>query len=586
MGVATIAAMPRPCLPAQALRGLAPSNARPAPRLVAGLLGALTLGALGVLGVHSAAQAQDLLPPSVRTALQRAELPASALGAVALPLSYQATLWRHQAMTPMQPGSAMKLVTSVVALDRLGPNHRGRTTLLSAAPLDGEVLRGDLVLQGGVDPELGLAEFWALLLDLRRQGISHITGDLVIDRHAWRPARPDLGVAPFDDAPEWPYNVIPDALQLMGSLLPLDLRATPEGASATLPLPLPGVELVSRMQPGPRRCADWDEDWLPAEVSPPAAAAELAWKGLPSPSSPPTTAIAAVSPISPITPLTAMAPTAPGMSNDATARLPPVRISLQGAFPRDCQRRAELQLLDRTVQAERVFATLWQQMGGRWDGRAREAEAAVPASPAGPARVLARRESRPWGELLRGLNKRSDNALTRMLYLSLGMPAMAAEPTASTAALAEREVRAWFRQQGIDPQGIVMDNGSGLSRSERISPWQMAQMLRVAHAGRHASDLAMSLPVAGVDGTMRNRLKDSPATGWARLKTGTLRNAVALAGYVQDDRGLPWVVVAFINHEQASRGRPVLDALIDSVARGELRLGPRDAIDEMGYPGW
>jgi serine-type D-Ala-D-Ala carboxypeptidase/endopeptidase (penicillin-binding protein 4) len=116
----------------------------------------------------------------------------------------------------------------------------------------------------------------------------------------------------------------------------------------------------------------------------------------------------------------------------------------------------------------------------------------------------------------------------------------------------------------------VLDNGSGLSRSERITPWQLAQMLAVAHKSRYASDLQMSLPTAGVDGTMRNRLKDSPASGWARLKTGTLKNVTALAGYITDPEGRPWAVAMMINHDDASKARTALDALVDSF----VRVGP------------
>jgi D-alanyl-D-alanine carboxypeptidase/D-alanyl-D-alanine-endopeptidase (penicillin-binding protein 4) len=183
------------------------------------------------------------------------------------------------------------------------------------------------------------------------------------------------------------------------------------------------------------------------------------------------------------------------------------------------------------------------------------------------SRLLVRRQSRHWGEVLRPLNKTSDNALTRMLYLNLGVPAMAVHPTQTTAELAAQAVQRWFEAQGIDAQGLVMDNGSGLSRSERISPLQMARMLQVAHAAPYASDLMMSLPTVGVDGSMRNRLKQSPATAWSRLKTGTLRNVVALAGYVPDPQGQLWAVALMINHERANRGRPVLDALVDHWAR-------------------
>ncbi len=483
------------------------------------------------------------LPAAVRAALQRAELPAEALAAVALPLasaqgSRWQRLWGYQAQRPMQPGSAMKVVTSIVALDRLGPNLRGSTELRSAAPLlPGGTLQGDLALVGGADPELGVPQFWALLQELRAAGVQTITGNLIVDRTLWRPARADLGLPPFDNAPEFPYNVIPDALQLAGALLPLRLSSSADSVQAETVPALPGLRVSSRMTLTDGRCAAWGDGWQSAVVNPETAAADAAL-----------------------------------VSSTSSGTV----IELQGSYPRNCTQRIDLQLIDRQELTERLFAALWQQLGGRWQGRALEAPA-----PAG-ARVLARRVSRTWGEVLRPMNKSSDNALTRMLFLNLGVAGMAANPQASTAELASREVLAWLAENRIDSSGLVLDNGSGLSRSERISPRQLAQMLKVAHTARYASDLMMSLPVPGVDGTMRNRLKDSPAAGWARLKTGTLRNVVALAGYVTDAKGQAWAVAMMINHDNASRGRPVLDALIDHIARFGPHARPRPAAGPQG----
>jgi D-alanyl-D-alanine carboxypeptidase/D-alanyl-D-alanine-endopeptidase (penicillin-binding protein 4) len=240
-------------------------------------------------------------------------------------------------------------------------------------------------------------------------------------------------------------------------------------------------------------------------------------------------------------------------------------VTLNGAFPRDCTVRTRLQLLDRAELTERLFRSLWLGLGGSWAGTA--LEATEPPDTAG-SRVLARRDGRPWGELLRHVNKTSDNAWSRVLYLELGVPAMAAEPARRTQELADAAVRRWLAQHGIDDTGLVMDNGSGLSRSERISAWQLAQLLKVAHNGPHASELLMGLSIAGVDGALRNRLKEGPAAGWVRLKTGGLRNVVSVAGYVNDPQGRPWAVVAMVNHDTlSSKGRPALDALVDHIAR-------------------
>jgi D-alanyl-D-alanine carboxypeptidase/D-alanyl-D-alanine-endopeptidase (penicillin-binding protein 4) len=207
-------------------------------------------------------------------------------------------------------------------------------------------------------------------------------------------------------------------------------------------------------------------------------------------------------------------------------------------------------------------------MGGRFTrelGAVREAATPLGATP------IARHRSRPWAEVLRPMNKSSDNALARLLYLQLGVPAMAADATTPTLDLARRAVERWFDQRGLDRRGLVLDNGSGLSRSERITPRTMARAIDAALDGPHAPEVLASLPVAGVDGTMRRRLKGTPAEGWARLKTGTLRNVAALAGTVRDTEGDTWVVVAIVNHERAAEARPALDALVDWVARSGAR---------------
>jgi D-alanyl-D-alanine carboxypeptidase/D-alanyl-D-alanine-endopeptidase (penicillin-binding protein 4) len=419
----------------------------------------------------------------------------------------------------MQPGSMMKLVTTVVALDRLGPNHRGRTELFAAGPIAGELLAGDIVLKGGADPELDLPALWQMLFELRQRGVREISGDLVLDRSLFRPARIDIGLAPFDESPEWPYNMIPDALMLSGNLLGLALVSTDAGVQARLTPPLEGIVLdASAITLTETACADWSKGWAPAVIE-----------------------------------------ARPGAG---------FRIGLRGGFPRRCEARSALQLLDRDVITERQVRALWASLGGTWrqpPGGVREGVAPADAT------AVAVHTSRPWGEVLRQMNKQSDNALARLLFLQLGLAAMAQNANTPTLELARREVEHWFDEQQIDRSSLVLDNGSGLSRSERITPRTMALMLEAAQAGRHAPELLMSLPVAGVDGAMGRRLKGTAAQGWARLKTGTLRNVTALAGFVRDTRGDTWAVVAMVNHEQAALARPALDALIEWVASSGAR---------------
>jgi D-alanyl-D-alanine carboxypeptidase/D-alanyl-D-alanine-endopeptidase (penicillin-binding protein 4) len=478
------------------------------------LLVSMLLACLALLASAGSARA-GALPEAVRAELARAGVPPDALGAIAIPLAGLARTWSHRAEVPMQPASTIKLLTSIVALDRLGPNLRSRTELLATGPVVDGVLRGDLVLRGGADPDFGWPQLWAFLEEMRAQGVQEIAGDLVLDRTLFTPAREDVGVPPFDESPEWPYNVIPDALHLNGSLLGIELRAQADAWQARTVPQIEGIAFENDgLQLVDGSCARWSQGWLRPSV------------------------------------------------REEGAR---VVIGLRGTFPRGCTARAELSLVERTRLAGLAFGTWWARLGGRWSGQVREA-----AAPAG-ARVLAQRESRPWGEVLRGLNKRSDNPQTRLLFLLLGVNAPPAlgglAPQAPTRARADAVVRAWLDAHGIGHQGVVLDNGSGLSRSERIAPRQLAQALAVAHASPYWSDLHMSVPVVGVE--VAARLRDSPAAGRARLKPGGLRDVSSLAGIVPDTQGRPWAFVAMINHPDAARAIPALHALVDWVARGQ-----------------
>lgn len=497
------------------------------------------------------------LPDTVLQALQQAQVPADALGAVVLPAGpglagRNGPRWAHQADRPMHPASTLKLLTSVVALDQIGPNVRGFTELLTRAPQQGDVLAGDLLLRGGANPEFDLPQLWAMLLDLRQvHGIRELAGDIVIDRTLFRPPRPEREATPFDERPEFAYNLVPDALQLNSHLLQIEISSEGGPLRARALPPLPGLQIdTSALTLNDLPCNDWIKDWT---SPPPADAPE------------------------------------PGV----------LRIRLQGAFPKACTQRPSLSLVDPLALAERQLRWLWAGLGGSWAGQVREAETPVlplltsaqqvaqqppvrpgaavvapgvqRASAATPGlRLLASHQSRPWGELLRTLNKQSSNVYSRLLYLQLGLAQAADNPELSTRALADRAVRQWLAARRIDAPGLVVDNGSGLSRAERITPRALAQVLQAAHQGRWAPELLMSLPLAGVDGTLRNRFATGPATAQARLKTGLLRDVRALAGYVPDPQGRPWVLVAFINHPNAVAARPALDALVDWVAGGGL----------------
>ncbi|KFI05325.1 D-alanyl-D-alanine carboxypeptidase/D-alanyl-D-alanine-endopeptidase [Massilia sp. BSC265] len=469
-----------------------------------------------LVAVFGSAHAQ--LPAPVAQVLAQQGLPEDSLGV--LVLKGDAVVLSHQADRPMQPASTMKLVTTMVSLERLGPAFRGRTELRTTGAIEKDVLRGNLILKGGADADLSGEHLENMLRVLHYQGIRRIEGDLVLDRSLWQPARTDAGIA-FDESPEAYYNVIPDALLVNKNMIQIDMRSTNKRLKLEMQPQLDRVSIGSSMALIDADCSKWEDGWkLPEAVR----------------------------------------------QKDGR-----IKVLLHGSFPKECARTYSINVLDRNDYIERLFRQKWKELGGKFSGKVVE-RTAPPESV-----LLAEHTSRMLPELVRDTNKPSDNALARTLFLSLGSlqpdPAAGSFPLPpsgeSTFSRADAAVREWMRGQRIDDTGLVMENGSGLSRTERVTPQQMAYLLQAGLRSNWAPEFQASMPIAGIDGTLRRRLQGTPAEGRARLKTGTLRNVVALAGYVPDASGVQNVFVAMVNSEQAGngRGRAVLDALVDWVAR-------------------
>ena len=121
----------------------------------------------------------------------------------------------------------------------------------------------------------------------------------------------------------------------------------------------------------------------------------------------------------------------------------------------------------------------------------------------------------------------------------------------------------WLDTQRLKFPELVLENGSGLSRAERISPQSLAELLQRATHSPFSAELVASLPILGMDGTMKKRFKDNEIAGYAHLKTGMLEGVKSLAGYVQAHSGEQWIVVFIINHPNAKHGQDAQDALIE-----------------------
>ena len=230
------------------------------------------------------------------------------------------------------------------------------------------------------------------------------------------------------------------------------------------------------------------------------------------------------------------------------------RLTFNGVFPANCGEKAKFfSLLAPHEYFGTVFRQLWQDLGGSLTGNV--VDGVVPPT----ARLLAANESPPLAEVIRDINKYSLNVMARHIFLSLG----AAEGAPLTGEKAERALRAWIASRNFSFPELVLDNGSGLSRTARITALHLNELLVAAWGSPLMPEFVASLPLVAHDGTMRKRLPASPVAGRAHIKTGYLDNVRSIAGYLQDASGRMLAVVFIINHPSARYAQRAQDALLE-----------------------
>ncbi|RZI41581.1 D-alanyl-D-alanine carboxypeptidase/D-alanyl-D-alanine-endopeptidase [Herbaspirillum sp. HC18] len=448
-----------------------------------------------------AAAAQEL-PATVADALRRAQIPQTAAGVYVQEVGGGPAMVVLNEAAPFNPASTMKLVTSNAALEILGPTFSWKTQAFADGVLTGDVLQGDLIIKGSGDPKLVLENFWLFLRRIRARGIREIRGNLLLDRTAFEETAYDP--AQFDGDPLKPYNVGPDALLL--NYKSIGFRFVPDEKRGTVSVaadpPLAAYPLFApKLSNGD--CGDW-RGKLNAAID----------------------------------------------ANSAR---------FNGVYSASCGERTwyvHPYLMSHTMYFDLLFRRFWADLGGTLKGQTR-AGVLPPA-----ARLVAEWDSPSLAEIIRDINKYSNNVMARHLLLTLASNVTKLPANTESGAVI---VRTWLGNKGIDAPELRIENGSGLSRTERIAPRTMARMLMATFQSATMPEFIASLPLVGYDGTMRSRLNTQTVAGKAHIKTGMLNDVRAIAGYVLAASGRRYVVVFMINHANALNGMEAQDALLQWV---------------------
>jgi D-alanyl-D-alanine carboxypeptidase/D-alanyl-D-alanine-endopeptidase (penicillin-binding protein 4) len=464
----------------------------------------VALGLLLAAGAFLPVRA-GVLPESVVKILNAAGVPEDSLSVYIRDVTQVQPLVSLNADVPRNPASVMKLVTTAAALHLLGPGFTWETHAYADGKLVGDRLDGDLVLKGYGDPYLVTESFWTFLRRLRVKGLRQITGDLVIDNSYFSIVPRDRGA--FDGRPYHAYNVLPSALLV--NFQTYEFQMLPDRGSRRIQVttnpPSATLAIHNRLKYSNGHCRG-QKFRIQMHVL----------EGLP----------------------------------DDTVRF-------SGSYPFSCGAHALL----RTVSSHEsfvhgVFTALWRELGGEFEGGVRSGTAS------GGARRLFVHRSYPLSDVIRPMNKFSNNVMTRNLFLTLGAERHGAPGTVSKGRVAVRE---WLQSIGVDPGGLVIENGSGLSRTSKASARLIGEMLLEVYRSPYMPEFISSLPLAAIDGTMRKRFRNGPMQGRMHVKTGLIDHVRSMGGYMLNSNGRTFVVVVLQNdrniHHQT--GTRIQDALIE-----------------------
>ena len=439
---------------------------------------------------------------------------------------------------PMNPASTIKLLTTVSALDQLGPEYRYKTQLYLKGKIDRGILEGQIYVKGYGDPKLVPENLVQLMEQLKSLGVNKIHADVTLDSSAYSTSVKDS--APNDGEDRKSYNVTPNPLLYSFQTISFNLTSNKRKVDISFTPILANFKVINQLQTYPGACIDWRKN------------IKLGFTRT--------------------------------EDDQWTA-------SFEGKLPSKCNNTIFNTVSIPNDQFFKMgFIAAWESVGGKWLKSPEFQSGRVPND----TPLILEFAGTSLLEAVTDTNKYSNNVMARQIFLTPALEKLKLSVSTSDAIALTHK---WLQQNQLNMPELVLENGSGLSEIERISPKHMTDLLKYAASSKHNDVFVASLPIAGVDGTMRHRLvnqfKDLVSHVWidpktqkknllpeklyqsgAYIKTGSLQHVRSIAGYVVSKTGKVYAVSSIINHPRANEGLGAInDAMIIWLSEdGPLRI--------------
>ncbi len=445
------------------------------------------------------------LPDNIKQALEKYNFPDSSISIYVEHTDDKSALLDWRSDQQVNPASTMKVLTTYAGLDLLGSDYTWNTDFYIDSPIVGGTIQDEFYIKGHGDPLLINETLEQAVLAIREQGIHTLAGDLVIDNSYFDLEQSTLAL--YDDFSMSPYNALPDAANINFGTVEFNILTGKYSSRPDVRMnpPLPGYKLFSRLRMRGGNCRSRYRS-PKIELVP--------YQGT-------------------------------------------VTISFAGQYAKRCGNSNIYKVIttaDKLLYG--AFKKLWQQHGGEFSGGYKYG--VVPES----AKLIYTLVSEPLINQISIMNKKSNNVMTRQLFLTLGAEKISSPGTLDKS---RQVINSWLNKKGFDTKDSFFDNGSGLSRKSKLSTKLLSDVLTDAANHLQAKEFMESLAIAGVDGTMRNRFRNHPAQGQIFIKTGTLNGVRAIAGYVNSQSGKQYTVATIQQHPGIGngRGKAIQNAILD-----------------------
>ncbi len=462
----------------------------------------LSLSVSSAFALSTDFQPIDRLPIEVKTEIEKSPLTEDQVSLWIAPADNPAApIVDFQSHIPRTPASVMKVITTGTGLLLLGTDYRWKTEFYTDGSINNGTLNGNLIIKGYGDPYMVQENMADMVSALQISGLSHINGKVILDNSYFLNSNENPEA--FDGHGIEPYNAIPSALSINFRTIDLILTPINNQVQITTDPELTFTHIQNQMYVNKaKRCRGKR-----------------------------------------------------GFNPKISVNYNQDLIIVSGSLSKNC----------RTTKLSKVltdagdlyfghFKKMWQEKGGTITDNWVYGE--VPST----AKLFYTYQSQKnLSEQIAAMNKKSNNIMTRQLFLTIG-----AEKTQPPASLPKSRttVLQQLKNLGVDTHNLFIDNGSGLSRMASISAKQMGQFLLAMHQSPARQAFEQSLSIAGVDGTLRHRLRNTPLADNAIGKSGTLKQVKSLVGYLHAQSGKKYIYVMLFEGRNARAGRPLMDNIL------------------------